>query len=105
MYLHVMVNILSTFSCKPIAQLKKKIMIEVNREFGKFQFLQCKSKTLFLCTKYGQNKKSSSLKVILTLNTASKPLRFKTYMRKHLLFHNKCCTTFFQGKLLQFTEI
>lgn len=72
MYLHVMVNILSTFSCKPIAQLKKKIMIEV-REFGKFQFLQCKSKTLFLCTKYGQNKKSSSLKVILTLNTASKP--------------------------------
>lgn len=105
MYLHVMVNILSTFSCKPIAQLKKKIMIEVYREFGKFQFLQCKSKTLFLCTKYGQNKKSSSLKVILTLNTASKPLRFKTYMRKHLLFHNKCCTTFFQGKLLQFTEI
>lgn len=105
MYLHVMVNILSTFSCKPIAQLKKKIMIEVHREFGKFQFLQCKSKTLFLCTKYGQNKKSSSLKVILTLNTASKPLRFKTYMRKHLLFHNKCCTTFCQGKLLQFTEI
>lgn len=105
MYLHVMVNILSTFSCKPIAQLKKKIMIEVYREFGKFQFLQCKSKTLFLCTKYGQNKKSSSLKVILTLNTASKPLRFKTYMRKHLLFHNKYCTTFFQGKLLQFTEI
>lgn len=104
MYLHVMVHILSTFSCKPIAQLKKKIMIEV-REFGKFQFLQCKSKTLFLCTKWNKIRNQANSKVILTLNTASKPLRFKTYMRKHLLFQNKCCTTFFQGKLLQVTEI